>query len=63
MLDSIRDVFTNLKTKDVKKLCSDKVYRRGLTYFKEERISKQIIYGNFLSGEVQGQEISNYHVK
>ena len=55
MLNSIRDVFTNLKTNDVKKLCSDKVYRRGLIYFKEERISKQIIYGNFLSGEVTRQ--------
>lgn len=63
MLDSIRDVFTNLKTNDVKKLCSDKVYRRGVAYFKEGRISKQIIYGNFLSGEVQGNEISYYHVK
>ncbi len=41
MLNSIKNSLSNFDAKDVKRLCSDKVYRKGLTYFKEKRISKQ----------------------
>ncbi len=44
-------------------MCLDKVYRKGLTYFKEKRISEQIIHGNLLIGEVEGNQNPTYHVK
>lgn len=63
MLNSIKNSLSNFDAKDVKRLCSDKVYRKGLSYFKEKRISKQIIHGNHLIGEVEGNQSPSYHVK
>jgi hypothetical protein len=61
--NSIKHRLSTIDAKDVKRLCSDKVYKKGVTYFKEGRNSKQIIHGNLLSGDVEGNEVPIYHVK
>jgi uncharacterized Zn finger protein len=53
-----------LKTVDVKDLCSKQVYKRGLAYFKEGRVTNtQIHDGLTLRGEVQGSELKRYRVR
>lgn len=53
-----------LMTVDVKDLCSKQVYKRGLAYFKEGRVTNtQIHDGLTLRGEVQGSELKRYSVR
>lgn len=60
---SARDTLLNLKLEDVKRLCSDNIYERGLAYLKQDRVSNQTIHDNFLSGHVQGSQYYTYDVK
>ena len=53
----------NLEDKDVKVLCSRRVFERGLGYFREGRVSNTQVHGLTLRGEVEGSEPRNYKVK
>jgi len=58
---SARDALLDLKLNYVKQLCSDKIYARGLKYYKDGRVSNQLIQNNLLSCQVQGSQF-NYDV-
>lgn len=60
---STRDTLFNLKLDDIKRLCSDNIYQRGLAYLKQGRVSNQTIHNNSLSGQVQGSQFYTYDVK
>jgi hypothetical protein len=60
---STRDTLFNLKLDDMKRLCSDNIYQRGLAYLKQDRVSNQTIHNNSLSGQVQGSQFYTYDVK
>jgi uncharacterized Zn finger protein len=51
----------NLENKDVKGLCSKKVFDRGLGYFREGRVSNTLVQGLILHGEVAGKEPNLIH--
>jgi uncharacterized Zn finger protein len=53
----------NLSIDDVKDLCSERIYERGLGYFRERRVSRSLVHGETLSGEVEGNELRNYVVR
>ena len=63
MINSLLDGSFNLKNKDVKGLCSQQVYERGLTYFRERRVSNTQIHGMNIRGDVQGSESRSYRIK
>ena len=47
----------------MKELCSRQVFDRGLTYFREGRVSNAQIHGLTLLGDIQGSEFRNYRIK
>jgi uncharacterized Zn finger protein len=53
----------NLEEKDVKRLCSERVFERGKKYFISRRVSNIIVRDGTLSGEVEGSETRNYVVR
>jgi len=53
----------NLKKKDVKGLCSERVFERGKKYFISGRVSNIQVQGLTLRGEVEGSEPRNYLVR
>jgi uncharacterized Zn finger protein len=53
----------HLENKDVKELCSRQVFERGLTYFREGRVSNAQIHDLTLLGDIQGSEFRNYRIK
>jgi uncharacterized Zn finger protein len=63
VINSLIDGSFNLKDKDVKVLCSRQVYERGLTYFREGRVSNTQIHGMMLRGDVQGSESRSYRIQ
>src|SRR5689334_9307306 len=63
VVNSLPDELFNLENKDVKDLCSKKVFDRGLGYFREGRVSNTLVYGLILHGEVAGNEPRSYKIK
>jgi uncharacterized Zn finger protein len=59
----IYSLLAHLESKDVKELCSRQVFDRGLTYFREGRVSNAQIHGLTLLGDIQGSEFRNYRIK
>jgi hypothetical protein len=57
------DELFNQENKDVKGLCSKKVFDRGLGYFREGRVSNTLVHGLILHGEVGGNEPRSYKIK
>jgi uncharacterized Zn finger protein len=53
----------DLKEKDVKVLCSERVFDRGKRYFIGGRVSNVQVQGLTLRGEVEGSETRNYKVR
>ena len=47
----------------MKELCSRQVFERGLTYFREGRVSNAQIHDLTLLGDIQGSEFRNYRIK
>jgi uncharacterized Zn finger protein len=63
VVNFLSDELFKLENKDVKGLCSKKVFDRGLGYFREGRVSNTLVYGLILHGEVAGNEPRSYKIK
>ena len=58
-----KNVLHDLKINEVKKLCSTKIYKRGLEYYHDNHVLKPIVYGSVLRAEVVGDDFHPYTVE
>ena len=58
-----KNVLHDLKINEVKKLCSTKIYKRGLEYYHDNHVLKPIVYGSVLRAEVVGNDFHPYTVE
>jgi len=58
-----RDILYHLNIEEIKKLCSTKIYKRGLEYFHDKRVLKPILDGDVLRAQVEGNDFHPYLVE